>query len=75
MTVATFTVHLFGVGGETVFTPEHGLEVNALHGYIVRVSADGRPSITCLRCMQTSHHPKDVEFRYCGHCHVFHEDA
>jgi len=31
-------------------------------------------AITCLRCGVTSHHPEDVKNRYCGRCHVFHED-
>lgn len=30
------------------------------------------PSITCLACGMTSHHPGDVENLYCGNCHVFH---
>lgn len=37
------------------------------------ISADGK-SITCLKCQRTSHNPNDVRFRYCGWCHVFHED-
>jgi hypothetical protein len=28
--------------------------------------------IKCLRCGFTSHHPKDVSEKYCGHCHQFH---
>jgi hypothetical protein len=31
--------------------------------------------IRCLRCARVSFHPKDVEERYCGACHVFHEDG
>lgn len=31
-------------------------------------------SITCTKCRKTSRHPKDVAERYCGACHVFHED-
>jgi hypothetical protein len=31
--------------------------------------------IRCHACQSTSFHPKDVEERYCGACHVFHEDA
>lgn len=30
-------------------------------------------AITCLKCGKTSHHPSDVEQRYCGFCHEFHE--
>lgn len=33
-----------------------------------------KPSITCPRCRWTSYNPNDVEQRYCGHCHMFHED-
>lgn len=36
------------------------------------IAPDGK-SITCHRCGLTSHHPKDVEHRYCGRCHIFHE--
>ena len=31
--------------------------------------------ITCLRCGKTSYNPNDVQQRYCGHCHVFHEES
>jgi hypothetical protein len=27
------------------------------------------PFFTCPRCDRTSHHPKDVDERYCGACH------
>jgi hypothetical protein len=37
------------------------------------ISADGK-SITCLRCKNTSFHPKDVEHHYCGACNVSHDD-
>lgn len=30
-------------------------------------------SITCHTCGLTSHHPKDVEHRFCGHCGIFHD--
>jgi hypothetical protein len=32
------------------------------------------PSITCPQCMMVSHHPKDIEEKYCGNCHQFHAD-
>lgn len=32
------------------------------------------PSFTCPRCGRTSHHPKDIEHRYCGACHTFPEN-
>jgi ribosomal protein L37E len=38
------------------------------------LGADGR-TITCRLCGLTSHHSGDVEKRYCGNCHIFHEDV
>jgi ribosomal protein L37E len=29
-------------------------------------------AIKCLRCGLVSHHPRDMEELYCGHCHQFH---
>jgi hypothetical protein len=37
------------------------------------ISSDGR-AITCHGCGHTSHHPDDVAAKYCGHCHVFHDE-
>lgn len=37
------------------------------------ISADGK-TITCKRCGLTSHHPMDVERKFCGACKVFHDD-
>lgn len=37
------------------------------------IAPDGG-SITCHVCGKTSYHPKDVENKYCGKCHVFHEE-
>lgn len=31
------------------------------------------PSITCPKCGRTSHNPNDVEQRYCGACHEYHD--
>jgi hypothetical protein len=43
-------------------------------GYIV-AHVDGQTdTITCLRCGMTSFQPRDIAQKYCGHCHVFHED-
>lgn len=28
-------------------------------------------SFTCPKCGMTSHHPKDAEHGYCGHCHEY----
>lgn len=33
------------------------------------------PSITCKLCGLTSWNLNDVQQKYCGHCHVFHEDV
>lgn len=30
--------------------------------------------IRCHTCGRTSFNPGDIENRYCGHCHVFHDD-
>ena len=32
------------------------------------------PKITCLVCNKTSYHPQDVKNKYCGNCHIFHEE-
>ena len=32
-------------------------------------------SIRCLICGTTSYNPNDVAQRYCGFCHVFHDDV
>lgn len=31
--------------------------------------------IRCHRCQRVSTHPKDISERYCGACHVFHEEG
>lgn len=31
-------------------------------------------AILCFTCGRISHHRKDVEQRYCGACHKFHDD-
>lgn len=33
----------------------------------------GRHDITCRLCSMTSYHPVDIRQRYCGHCHLFHD--
>lgn len=30
--------------------------------------------IRCQTCQRISFHPKDIKERYCGACHVFHEE-
>lgn len=39
------------------------------------VILDGGKAIKCMTCQMRSYHPKDVEHRYCGNCHKFHEDG
>lgn len=34
----------------------------------------GQPYIVCPKCGRTSHNPNDVQERYCGACHAFHDD-
>jgi hypothetical protein len=56
------------------------LESNDCGYTIVRtdVIKDGRAhssvGIRCHACGTTSYHPVDVEQRYCGFCHRFHEE-
>jgi hypothetical protein len=42
-------------------------------GYIIHRER-GRVTITCLRCQSISANPNDVENKYCGRCHRFHEE-
>ncbi len=35
----------------------------------------GQEQIMCLNCGRVSHNPNDVANKYCGHCHIFHEDT
>jgi hypothetical protein len=39
-----------------------------------RIVEDGR-AIKCLLCMKTSWNMGDVQHRYCGNCHIFHDDT
>jgi ribosomal protein L37E len=51
-------------------------EVEGKNYELVRDEVSGAAvAIKCLTCGRTSHNPHDVEQKYCGHCHVFHEDA
>lgn len=38
------------------------------------VERDGRKGIKCLMCGMTSWNSNDVVQRYCGGCHVFHDE-
>jgi hypothetical protein len=37
------------------------------------ITAAGK-AIRCLICGAISYHPKDIEERYCGRCHIFHDE-
>jgi hypothetical protein len=44
--------------------------------YIIKEEIDGRykvKSITCLKCNRTSYNINDIENKYCGNCHEFHQ--
>jgi len=37
--------------------------------------SDGKPSsIVCGTCEMESYNPNDIKNKYCGNCHIFHED-
>jgi hypothetical protein len=42
-------------------------------GYLL-TTTNGIDTITCLACGRTSANKGDIENRYCGKCHVFHDD-
>lgn len=39
------------------------------------ILVDTPMQIACLLCEQVSAHPRDVQERYCGACHLFHDDV
>jgi len=41
---------------------------------LIRDEEGGLIAIRCLECGGMSFHPNDIEQKYCGHCHKFHED-
>lgn len=43
-------------------------------GYTITRNHLGEYAITCHKCDRISYNKNDVENRYCGFCHVFHED-
>lgn len=43
-------------------------------GYTLVIVEGAERAITCERCGRTSYHLGDVAARYCGWCHVFHDD-
>jgi hypothetical protein len=40
--------------------------------YRIEEAEDGLRKITCLICGMTSYNQNDVEQKYCGSCHQFH---
>jgi hypothetical protein len=44
-------------------------------GYVLAQLGPHRYVILCLRCGWVSHNQNDVANKYCGHCHVFHEEG
>jgi hypothetical protein len=58
----------------------------ACHAFITRVAVatpsykianegSAYTSITCLLCNRLSYNPNDVEKKYCGNCHIFHDQV
>lgn len=66
--------HGDGCGDEVIYHPVDELEkLPPEPTYVMIESRSGAPAIRCLRCGMVSFHPDDIEERYCGHCHEFHE--
>ena len=71
-----------GKCGDLVFRED---EFNKLHAGVSEVFSTGMtdivfimedrecPSITCPRCGRVSFNAGDIEHRYCGNCHQFHD--
>lgn len=57
---------------ESFTTADHfAAYVNRRRGAPQLRAAHAGPSLTCPRCYRTSHHPEDVAYGYCGHCHDY----
>lgn len=59
----------------------HGWGLGALLFYVgfmagvwYRSSRAENAYIVCPRCGKISYHPRDIAERYCGACHLFHDD-
>lgn len=60
------------MGSLTLGVLKHGV------GYDLIVTTQAKRlvlGILCHRCRRVSYHPRDVSERYCGSCHVFHDDV
>jgi hypothetical protein len=49
-------------------------EVRALHELERLWGLPAAPSIACPSCGKRSYNANDVNYRYCGYCHQFHDD-
>jgi hypothetical protein len=75
-----FKLTIVEFNGQFTLTDEAGpgprlrrLELVGQRGYAIG-TRDGHPFINCLGCGSTSFHPTDIAAKYCGRCHVFHEE-
>lgn len=66
-------VYITGFQASGLTIERGALKLEATGGYVIR-TAGALPSITCLGCGMTSRNPTDVDQRYCGRCHIFHEE-
>lgn len=48
-----------------------GVRARETNYYLLTDDETGIPGILCRQCGKISYHAKDVENRYCGHCHQF----
>lgn len=76
---ASVSIRLELPDGRVVLTETSlALFVNAAN--VMRGIIDGNnlraatPSTTCPKCGRTSYHPEDIRNRYCGACHLFHDN-
>ncbi len=42
--------------------------------FIISEDEQGQQYILCRTCDHRSYHPSDIIERYCGYCHIFHDD-
>lgn len=49
-------------------------EINDGYGLLPELPfRDGQDRIICPRCGMTSYNPGDIKNKYCGNCHLFHD--
>ena len=49
-------------------------DVPAFENHFRLLEMEGKHAIQCKLCGLISYHPKDIEHKYCGNCHVFLDD-